>query len=308
MANETECKTCPVCSSSIRPWRTKATNYGDFKIDVCSACGFAFVNPRPTLDFLMNFYSSLGFGGGDVAEAPTKESVLAQEQEDPNSILDAKRLAATMAGLLKHKAGKPGRFLDIGCGYGFFAVEAQNQGFEVTALDLATNKRKVMKEITGLEPVASSFEDFQCPPGSFSAVLMSQILEHVSDINQWLVKANTILEDGGVLAIALPNFDNAFRYFLRERGPYIIPPEHLNFFNASSLTKLLEKHGFKVEGVQWVSRMPRRIIRKRLPPAAAPLVPVVNLLGKLAFGACDALHLGLMVNIYGRKVGKPAAV
>lgn len=255
----------------------------------------------------MDFYSSLGFGSGDVAETPTRESVLAQEQADPNSILDAKRLATTMAGLLKHKPGKPGRFLDIGCGYGFFSVAAIHEGFAVTALDLATNKRKVMKEITGLEPVASSFEDFNCPPGTFAAVLMSQILEHVSDINQWMVKANTILEDGGVLAIALPNFDNAFRYFRRENGPYIIPPEHLNFFNAKSLAKLLEKHGFKVEGVQWVSRMPKRVIRNRLPEAAAPLVPAVDLLGKLAFGVCDALHLGLMVNIYGRKTGKPAA-
>jgi len=305
MANETECKACPVCSASISKWRVKETRYGSFKIDVCSSCGFAFVNPRPTLDFLMEFYSSLGFGSGEVAEVPTKESVLAQEQADPNSTLDAKRLATTLASLLKQKGGQPGKFLDIGCGYGFFAVEAQNQGFEVTALDLATNKRKVMKEMTGLEPVASSFEDFQCPPASFSAVLMSQILEHVSDINQWMIKANTILEDGGVLAIALPNFDNAFRYFLREKGPYIIPPEHLNFFNAKSLSKLLEKHGFKVEGVQWVSRMPKRVIRKRLPGAVAPLAPAVYLVGKVAFAACDALHLGLMVNIYGRKIGKP---
>jgi 2-polyprenyl-3-methyl-5-hydroxy-6-metoxy-1,4-benzoquinol methylase len=250
----------------------------------------------------MDFYSAYGFGSSDiVGEVPTKASVLAQESADPNSTLDAKRLASTMASLLRCKPGKLGRFLDIGCGYGFFSVEAIQEGFDVTALDLATNKRKVMREITGLEPLATSFEDFQSPPAAFSAVLMSQTLEHVSDINQWIAKASALLEDGGVLAIALPNFDNAFRYVLREKGPYIIPPEHLNFFNAKSLSKLLEKHGFKVERVQWVSRMPRRVIRSRLPKAAAPLVPVVDLLARAAFGACDACHLGLMVNIYGRK-------
>lgn len=302
MANETECKACPICASRIQPWRTKPTKYGNFKIDRCVGCGFAFVNPRPSFEFLTEFYSSFGFGSQDVVEVPTKESVLAQEAAEPNSMLDAQRLASRMAQLVKAKRGKPGRFLDIGCGYGFFAVEAIREGFEVTALDLATNKRKVMKEITGLDPVASSFEDFQCEPASFSAVLMSQILEHVSDINQWMVKANAILEEGGVLAVALPNFDNAFRYLRRENGPYIIPPEHLNFFNAESLSKLLEKHGFKVEGVQWISRVPKRIIRKRLPASAGPLVPAVHLVGKAAFGLCDALHLGLMVNVYGRKM------
>jgi 2-polyprenyl-3-methyl-5-hydroxy-6-metoxy-1,4-benzoquinol methylase len=303
MANATEYHACPACSAEIRAWRTKATRYGQFKIDVCRSCGFAFVNPRPSLDFLMDFYSKLGFGDLDMNEMPTKESILAQEAADPNSILDARRLAATMAGLLRQQQRQPGRFLDVGCGYGFFAVEAIREGFEVTALDLATNKRKVMREITGIEPVASSFEDFECPPSSFSAILMSQILEHVSDVNQWMIKANTMLEKGGILAIALPNFDNAFRYVLRERGPYIIPPEHLNYFNAASLSRLLEKHGFKVESVQWVSRMPRRVIRKRLPRAAAPLVPLVSLLGRAVFRTCDLFRLGLMVNVYARKTG-----
>jgi len=51
--------------------------------------------------------------------------------------------------------------------------------------------------------------------------------------------------------------------------------------------------------------MPRRVIRNRLPGVVAPLAPVVHLVGKGVFAACDALHLGLMVNIYGRKIGPP---
>ena len=85
--------------------------------------------------------------------------------------------------------------------------------------------------LTGLDPVASSFEDFECAPSSFSAVLMSQILEHVCDINQWIIKAHDILADDGVLAIALPNFGSVFRRVMQEKSPYITPPEHLNFFN-----------------------------------------------------------------------------
>jgi SAM-dependent methyltransferase len=250
----------------------------------------------------MDYYARLGFVANEGTAAPTKTSILAEEEEDPNSIVDAKRLAATLANLLRKSGGTPGRFLDIGCGYGFFTVEAIRQGFEVTALDLSSNKRKVMNEITGLEPIASSFEDYECPPGSFSAILMSQILEHVGDINQWLQKTRTILKDGGVVAIALPNFDNAFRYVFHERSPYIIPPEHLNYFNAGSLSKLLEKHGFRVEKVEWVTRIPKRIIRKKMPNPAQALVPAVNLAAKGASGLLDVARLGLMINVYGRKI------
>ena len=308
MANEIVYHACPVCSSPVKNWRVRRNSYGNFQIDVCNSCSFAFVNPRPSLEFLMDFYATLGFGSdGNPQPVPTKESVLAREAEDPNSTVDARRLVSTLRELSPPKSGGKGRFLDIGCGYGFFSREAVDQGFEVTPLDLATNKRKVCKEITGLDTVASSFEDFDCAPGSFSAVLMSQVLEHISDVNQWMVKANRILAENGVLAIALPNFGNAFRYVMREKSPYIIPPEHLNFFSPKSLCTLLENHGFEVERVQWVSKVPKHVFRRRLPKAAAPLLPVFNAFGRLAFGALDSLHLGLMINVYGRKVSRHPA-
>ena len=43
---------CPVCSSDFRHWKTKTTFFGDFNIVLCNGCGFAFVNPRPTLEYL----------------------------------------------------------------------------------------------------------------------------------------------------------------------------------------------------------------------------------------------------------------
>jgi hypothetical protein len=75
---------------------------------------------------------------------------------------------------------------------------------------------------------------------------MSQILEHVSDVNSWMRNAWGLLKRGGTIAIALPNFNSMFRLVLGRRDPYIIPPEHLNFFSTGNLKALLSKHGFKV--------------------------------------------------------------
>jgi SAM-dependent methyltransferase len=253
----------------------------------------------------MDFYASVGrecaLRNEDVL---TKETLLAQERAEPNSILDAQRLVATTAELLAQTSTPKAKFLDIGCGYGLFSKEAIDRGFQVTALDLASNKRKVTQEITGLDPVQSSFENFDCAPSSFSAILMSQILEHVSDVNLWISKAHRSLTDNGVLAIGLPNFGCAARFILREKSPYITPPEHLNFFSPPSLSALLQKHGFQVERVQWISRVPKRLLKKRLPKVAAPLLPVVDLMARVSLRACDALHLGLMINLYGRKVAR----
>lgn len=306
MANEIVYDRCPVCAASVKHWRVRRNNFGNYQIDVCVGCGFAFINPRPSLDFLKDFYGSLGYGSEDGPQViPTKESVLAKEAADPHSTIDARRLVSRTSQLVGAQSARKGRFLDVGCGYGFFSREAVDHGFEVVALDLATNKRKVCKEITGLDSLPCSFEDYECEPGAFSAVLLSQVLEHVSDVNLWMTKANTMLAEGGILTIALPNFSNAFRYLFHENSPYIIPPEHLNFFSARSLSTLLERHGFKVEAVEWVSKLPKEVVRRRLPTAVRPVFPLVNLLSGLAFATLDALHLGLMLNIYGRKVVSP---
>lgn len=292
---------CPVCSSPIKTWRVKRVGNNEYNIDLCGSCGYSFVNPRPSMQFLMDYYASCGHGhfenGG---ELPSYGSVLAQEQNDPNSILDAMRSINTIKSL--NKNGTNNKFLDVGCGYGFFSKEALNAGFDVVALELAENEREIARMMTGLSPAASSFEKFECDPESLGVVFMSQILEHALDVNLWIKKSRDCLANDGILAIALPNYGSIFRMIMQEHDPYICPPAHLNFFNPYSLTKLLENHGFKIETIQWISRIPKRAFEKRLPRFGKPLLPVINVASSASLMIIDALRLGMMINVYSRKV------
>ena len=301
-SEETQYKTCPVCSSSIKSWRIKKVAKEKYNIDRCTSCGYAFVNPRPSLNFLMDFYSSFGHRRGhDLSEEdiPDLESTLINEQNFPNSTIDARRLVKTIKSLSGNSHSK--EFLDVGCGYGFFSREALEAGFEVVALELAENERAISKEMTGLNPTACSFEEFKYSPESFSVVLMSQILEHALDVNLWIKKAHDMLVSDGIIAIALPNFGSIFRKVMQEKEPYICPPAHLNFFSPNSLSRLLEKHGFRVEATQWVSRIPKTAFEKRMPNFAKPLLPVINVASSASLQAIDAVQLGMMINLYGRK-------
>ena len=287
---------CPVCSSDFRHWKTKTTSFGDFNIVLCNGCGFAFVNPRPTLEYLRSFYSKRGHG--DRGHRSLAE-VLRSEEEYPNSTIDAKRMIKTIIDILGAEPAKGRRrFLDVGCGYGFFSREALRFGFEVTPLEFATTERAIAEEMTGLKPLPTSFEDFSAEKESYDVILMSQILEHAWDVNLWVEKAYRLLTGGGVLAIALPNFASIFRLILQEKDPYIAPPSHLNFFTPKSLSLLLGKYGFMVREIQWVSRISPRSIAKRLPLGKGlakylPVKPILRLL--------DVFHLGMMINVYGVK-------
>ena len=106
----------------------------------------------------------------------------------------------------------------------------------------------------------------------------------------------------GIIAIALPNFGSIFRMIMQENEPYICPPAHLNFFNPNSLSKVLENYGFRVEAIEWVSRLPEKTFEKRLPRFGKPLLPIIHSISTVSLRGIDALHLGMMINVYGRKI------
>lgn len=294
---------CPICSSSIFKWKIKETETENYPIDRCSLCGFAFVNPRPSIQFLMNYYSSYGHGHGvhDAEENATIDSVVEAEKQFPNSCIDAKRIIRTVN--LLHPIHERSKFLDVGCGYGFFSKEALISGFEVTALEIAAVEREIASKMTNLNPIAISFEEFESADNLFSVVLMSQILEHAHDVNLWISKAYSLLEENGIIVITLPNFGSIFRLIMQENEPYICPPAHLNFFNLKSLSKLLEGKGFKVEKTQWVSKIAPQAFKKRFPKLFRGVVlPIFNGMAMVLLKTLDLSHGGMMINVYARKI------
>ena len=112
---------CPICSSSIKTWKKKIVDKINFNIDLCGSCGYAFVNPRPSIDFLMNYYSSSLAKEGSVYlrnEHFNLQSILSEEKACPNSTIDAKNIINEIKSLIQKKTIS--KFLDIGCGCGFF--------------------------------------------------------------------------------------------------------------------------------------------------------------------------------------------
>lgn len=252
------------------------------------------------MNFLKAHYRN--FGHGATINPPTLASIMAAEAEDPNSTIDAKRMISTIKHLLADQHKMSGRLLDVGAGYGFFSKEAVNNDFKVVSLDIAENERNISSSVSGIDPISSTFEDLELDHSSMSVVLMSQILEHALDVEAWVTKAWQLLENEGVLAIALPNFGSLQRIILRENEPYICPPDHLNFFTPEALTVLLEKKGFVVEKIQHVSRVPRRTIQRRVPKIATPLALPLCMIVNATLRIVDFLRFGSIINVYARKV------
>jgi hypothetical protein len=127
---------------------------------------------------------------------------------------------------------------------------------------------------------------------------MSQVLEHAFDVNEWISKATDLLRIDGVLAVALPNFNSAFRILLAEKDPYIAPPAHLNFFGPRSLRTICARYGLDTLSVGSMSRVPRNVVSKKVRAGAVARFLVEGMTAG-AFGAfkavADPMNFGMML-------------
>jgi len=71
-----------------------------------------------------------------------------------------------------------------------------------------------------------------------------QVLEHVIDFDRMITNIHSILSEGGILYIDVPDANRYYKYY---KTPYhFFNYEHINHFTDRSLLYLLGKHGFEV--------------------------------------------------------------
>jgi SAM-dependent methyltransferase len=85
--------------------------------------------------------------------------------------------------------------------------------------------------------------------GIFSVVTLWATLEHLVDPGRVLSEAHRVLAPGGIMAISVPNYASLTQKLLGKRNRYV-GVDHVNYYTATSLRRLLVRHGFQVERIQ----------------------------------------------------------
>ena len=154
----------------------------------------------------------------------------------------------------------PTRVLEIGCGGGFFLEAARAAGMTVQGIEPAAEGAAYGRERLRLPVVTGTFEAHR-PTGTYDAVCAFHVLEHVDDPRAFLEGAHEVLEEGGWLALEVPNIDSDRA---RRDGPRwfnLVPDYHLWHFSPRSLAGLVETTGFGTLRVDTV--WPRFYLRAR---------------------------------------------
>lgn len=150
--------------------------------------------------------------------------------------------------LISQFSKSPKKVLEIGCSNGVFLnlfTDSETWGVEPSnnAKRINNKKHKIIHEF---------FEKTKLPFNYFDLVIMNHTLEHVESAEIVLEKIYKILEPGGLLFIDVPNAGGLGSKLLGNKWPYRLPNEHTYQFTKSSLSKMVNKMGFKI--LHWESR------------------------------------------------------
>lgn len=132
-----------------------------------------------------------------------------------------------------------GALLDFGCGKGKFGSIAKNKGWQVKAVETATERAEYAKTVYGLEVSTNFYTTGRIFNNDFDVLTLFHVLEHLPNpkvlLNE-LIKHN--LAKDGLVVIEVPNFRSLQARIAGRRWMHFDVPRHISHFTAGKLEEL----------------------------------------------------------------------
>lgn len=220
-----------------------------FSVVKCVDCGLVYVNPRPSVEDIHIFYPkeflSYQFEVNNSVDTSIRERVVSFIVQS-----SAKQRVQSIKKLLD--IHKDMNVLDVGCGKGGFLLELQKEvGCQVTGIDFDKNSVDFCREKLGLDVHCGGVDRLDSMTEKYDLVTMWHFFEHEYDPLTALKRINRRLDVGKYLLIEVPNADSLENRLFGQHSFLYDVPRHLYDFSPTTITKYLEKTGFKLEGMRF---------------------------------------------------------
>lgn len=222
---------CPVCHS----WEAKPVAHRDrdgkpLTTVACRGCGLLRTDPMPTEADLGEFYA-LNY----------RQTYKGTRRPKPKHIYRSAVLATGRLARLRSVLPPPQRLLDAGSGSGEFCFLAQTEGYHVTGIEADPEFAGHARTEYGIDVVTAAVASAAFGAGSFDAVTMFHVLEHLPDPVKVLQAIGEWTKPGGVLVVEVPNAISPNQH-PGKRFHYA----HVLGFSAASLRFCLNSSGWRV--------------------------------------------------------------
>lgn len=226
---------CPACDS--RKCSAQFHKEG-FQFVRCDQCGVVYVNPALKDEHVRQVYKHQSY------------SDLTKALMEPSDAYRRERFGKERVSIVNRFLRPDGRggtrLLDVGCATGFFVQAAKDAGWDASGVESNPFQADFARK-AGLDVRNETIEETTFPDGSFDAVTLFEVIEHVKQPMGILRKAHRLLRPGGMVFLYTPNFDCASRLIMGIDSHFIWGSNHLTYFTVPTLAAALERAGFRVE-------------------------------------------------------------
>jgi 2-polyprenyl-3-methyl-5-hydroxy-6-metoxy-1,4-benzoquinol methylase len=204
----------------------------EFGICLCSACGLTVTIPTATAQ-LAKYYPTSYYG------IESRGRRFPGAVEWLQAVLYQWR-ARSVELLLRRK----GRVLDIGCGPGALLHEFRKRGWQVHGTELSEDAAWYAREVLQLPVEVAPMNILPWAEGTFDAVVLFHVLEHIPDPAGLLREVSRVLQSRGVLLVSVPNFGSVEAQLATKNWFHLDVPRHLTHFTKATLERALVETGF----------------------------------------------------------------
>ncbi len=248
-----------------------------FRLVKCKNCGLQYLNPRPTKQQIGHYYSEDYYAHiPRKGKNPKKRNLFLEKwMHSKNNI---RNLIRTNFYNYPHTTGEDkktpssykkillwffyltyrsrldvipftgeGKILDIGCGNGRYLSTLKKQGWQTYGIERNPKASKYARDKLHLAVKTGDLLDCEYQDKFFDVITMSHSLEHLYEPLATLKEIKRILRNDGLLVITIPNIDSFVAKTFKEYWYGLQLPVHLISFTTDSITKMLDKAGFKVK-------------------------------------------------------------
>jgi 2-polyprenyl-3-methyl-5-hydroxy-6-metoxy-1,4-benzoquinol methylase len=137
-------------------------------------------------------------------------------------------------------------FLDVGTGKGYLLDVASEIGFDCHAVEISRYAAEAAEKKFPSKVFTGTLEQARHPDASFDIVSVTDVIEHVADPHGLVAEIGRVVKPGGHLFAITPDVSSWSRRLLGGRW-FQYKYEHVTYWDARSLTALLDRHGFTVK-------------------------------------------------------------
>ena len=238
-------KECPVCGASehkeLLQSRDFTVSSETFGIQECLRCGFAYTNPRPSLQELGRYYASEAY----ISHSDTQKGL----KNRLYHLARAFTLRRKISQINRLSGSKTGRLLDLGCGTGYFLEAAVKAGWQGEGVEPDAGAAQQAAARSGCNVYPESQLD-EYPEGRFDLITMWHVMEHVPQLKQRAAQLFRLLKPGGILVVAVPNRQSLDAEIYGSFWAAWDVPRHLNHFRPADVDRLFSTSGFIKKGMR----------------------------------------------------------